>query len=256
MVDHAEEIAQRLLESAIPGARMNYRESQSKGEYDFDLRYADGSVSAVEVTSSVDQTLEETHAAIVDRDNGGSSIPTRLCKNSWYIHLLSDTRINPLRKSADRHLAAIEDAGIEKFWAPTDDRPSVEAIYRDLGVMSGSVASWVKPGNILMSFPGSGGAVGVSTVIEAAEREAFRTDNRKKLGASRCSERHLAVYLYITTLAWVPLSDFEPAAVVPNLPPEITDIWIFSESSKNSEYVLWRASSSAPWTKRRLVLEV
>jgi hypothetical protein len=61
-----------------------------------------------------------------------------------------------------------------------------------------------------MALPGSGGAVGVSTVIEAAEREAFKTDNRKKLGADGTPEKHLAVYVYMTTLAWVPLLDFEP----------------------------------------------
>jgi hypothetical protein len=255
-MDHAERVAQRLFESAIPGSRMDYRASQSKGEYDFDLHCADGGVSAVEVTSSVDQALEETHDAIIAKDKGGSSIPTRLCKNSWYIHLLSDTRINPLRKKADLYLAAIENAGIEKFWGPTDDRPAVEAIYQDLGVISGSVASWVRAGNILMALPGSGGAVGVSTVFEAAEREAFKTDNRKKLGAAGTPERHLAIYVYMTTLAWVPLSDFEPIPVAPNLPPEITGIWIFSESSKGGEYVIWRAGPTVPWAKRKLVLDI
>lgn len=107
-----------------------------------------------------------------------------------------------------------------------------------------------------MSVPGNGGAVGVSTVFEAAEQEAFQTDNRKKLGAAWVSERHLAVYLYITTLAWVPLSDFEPIPVTPMLPPEITGICIFSEGSKSGEYVLGCASSTVPWTKRKLVLDI
>lgn len=39
---YAEKLAQRLLESLIPGARMEYRVLQNCGEYDFDLRYADG----------------------------------------------------------------------------------------------------------------------------------------------------------------------------------------------------------------------
>ncbi len=70
-MDQAEKVAQRLFESVIPGARMEYRASQSKGEYDFDLHYADGRVSAVEVTSSVDQALEETHHAIIDHHRQG-----------------------------------------------------------------------------------------------------------------------------------------------------------------------------------------
>lgn len=168
---------------------MKYRASQSNGEYDFDLLYPDGQASAVEVTSSVDQTLEETHEAIIDKPKGGSDIPIRLCKNSWYIHLLSDTRISQVRKNADRYLSAIETAGIEKFWGPTDDHPSVEGIYRDLGVMTGSVAPWITP-RIKMSLPGTGGGVDATTVIDAAEREAFKPDNRKKLGIATSRERH------------------------------------------------------------------
>jgi hypothetical protein len=172
---------------------MSYHASQNMGEYDFDLHYA----------------------AIIDKDKGGSPIPSRLCKNSWYIHLLPDTRINPLRKNADRYLAAIErpvsrNSGgqrmIVRAWGP---------YYQDVDVMSGSVAAWIKPRNILMSVPGTGGAVGVSTVFEAAQREAFQADNRQKLGAAGISERHLAVYAYTTTLAWVPMSDFEPISVIP-----------------------------------------
>ena len=49
----------------------------------------------------------------------------------------------------------------------------------------------------MMSLPGRGGAVGVGTVLEAAEREAFKIDNRRKLGAAASVERHLAVYVYL-----------------------------------------------------------
>ena len=37
---------------------MEYRVDQSRGQYDFDLHNSDGSVAAVEVTSSVDQLIE------------------------------------------------------------------------------------------------------------------------------------------------------------------------------------------------------
>jgi hypothetical protein len=255
-MDHAETVAQRLVEWVLAGARMEYHPAQSKGEHDFDLHYPDGRVSAVEVTSSVDKTQKETHDAIIDENKGGSAIATHLCKNSWLIFPLMNARISRVRKEADKYLAAIESAGIEEFWGPTDRRPSVDAIYCDLGVRNGSVASWIKPGHIVMGLPGAHGAIGASTVIEAVEREAFKDDNRRKLGAVGEGERHLAVYVYLTNLAWVPLVDHEPPPVMPTLPPEITDIWVFSEAYGKHEYVVWRASTSLPWKKLRFTLHI
>jgi hypothetical protein len=46
---------------------MEYRVDQSRGQYDFDLYNSDGSVDAVEVTSSVDQLVERTYARIRKR---------------------------------------------------------------------------------------------------------------------------------------------------------------------------------------------
>ena len=255
-MDHAEAVAQNLVERIVMGARMVYAQTQSNGEHDFDLHYADGRVSAVEVTSSVHKTLQETHDAIIDKDKGGSAIATRLCKNSWHIFPAMSARINRLRKEADKYLAAIELAGIEKFWGPTSDHPSVEAIYGDLGVISGSIAPWIKPGHILMALPGAGGAVGTSSVIEAAEREAFKADNRKKLRSAGGTERHLAIYVYVTSQPWVGLIDFEPPPTLPSLPPEITNIWVFSEAQEENQYVVWRAGVSLPWQKQRVRLSI
>lgn len=208
------------------------------------------------MTSSVDKALEETHDAITNKGRGGPAIKTHLCANSWHIHLSSDTRVNRLRKEADRYLAVIESAGIEEFWGPTDSRPSVEAIYGDLGVIRGCVAPWIKAGHILMALPGAGGAIGASTVIEAAEKEAFKRDNRTKLGSAAVDERHLAIYVYVNSLPWVALVDFEPPPDLPRLPPEITDIWVFSEAYAEHEYVVWRAGTSLPWRKLKVSFRI
>jgi hypothetical protein len=254
-MDHAENVAKALYESVIAGARMDYRVSQSNGEHDFDLNYPDGRTAAVEVTSSVNQTLEETHSAITDKRKGGNAIRTTLCQESWYIFPGAAARISLIRKEGDRYLADIEAAGIRQFRWPVNDHPTVEAICRDLGVISGEVADWLHHESIVMALPGGGGAIGVSTVTGAALRETFKADNRRKLGASGCAERHLAVYVYLTSMAWLPLSEFEPIPEVPELPPEITDIAVFSESTTANEYVIWRASSSSPWTKQKLFLQ-
>jgi hypothetical protein len=97
--------------------------------------------------------------------------------------------------------------------------------------------------------------LGAGTVIEAAEREAFKADNRKKLGIAGSAERYLGVYVYMLTMAWVPLSDFEPVPATPDLPPEITDIWMFSESYGGGEYVVWRGGLRSVWRKQKLRLD-
>jgi len=255
-MDHAEAVAKHLFESVMNGARMVYLCEQSKGEHDFDLHHPDGHVSAVEVTASVDRTTEETHAAIGDKKKGGSVIKTTLCKNSWRIFPVKSARISRLRKEADKYLAAIESAGIDHFWGPTASHTTVEAIYNDLGVQSGSVASWTEAGQILIALPVTGGAIDTNTVIEAVKREALKPDNRKKLGAAGGAERHLAIYVSMLNMPWVPLVNFEPPPVLPQLPPEITDIWVFSETGTEHEFVVWRASTSLPWKNQNLSLHI
>jgi hypothetical protein len=179
---------------------MTYRVDQSRGEHDFNLSYLDGSISAVEVTSSVDEAIEHAYARIRDTRKGGPMVKTKLCENDWLVHpaLCADLRM--VRAKVDQYLAAVEFAGIDRFWAPTDLHPSVERIYQNLGVVSGSVFShWKEPGQIGIMFPTRGGAFKrAAAAIEAAEKEAFKVDNRRKLGLSGTNERHLVVYVYPT----------------------------------------------------------
>ena len=256
-MDHAETTTQHLLEALVAGSRMVYRIYQSQGEHDFDLHYADGRVSAVEVTSSVDEAGERINAAILNKRKGGASIKTKLCKKDWFIHPVSGANINKIRREADEYLSTIEASGVEKFFFLNDDDPSVERIYAELGIASGSVFPHFKdPGQIWIALPITGGAVNADTVIEAAKREALKVDNRRKLQTSGAVERHLVVYVYITSHPWCALMDFEPPATLPQLPTEITDIWVFSETRSEKEYVVWRAGTSLPWHKATYSLQI
>ena len=184
-------------------------------------------------------------------------VKTRLCKKDWYVHPVLGARINRLRSRIDEYLAAIEAVNIERFHATTDwYNPSVERIYHDLGVVSGSVfPHWKEPGQIGIALPGGGGALSADTAIKAAEREAFKIDNRRKLGAARTNERHLAIYVYATnSLPWCALVDHDPSPDLPHLPAEITDLWLFSETRSEGEYVVWRAGTSLRWHSLRLLL--
>jgi hypothetical protein len=82
-----------------------------------------------------------------------------------------------------------------------------------------------------MGLPGPSERVRADSAIQAAEFEAWKLDNRKKLGAHMGGERHLAVYAPVTGVASFALWMFEPPPTVANLHPEISDIWIFAIAS-------------------------
>jgi hypothetical protein len=58
-MDHAERIAKLVVEAALPGTEMVFRDEQSHGECDFDLHYPNETHAAVEVTESADQLQKD-----------------------------------------------------------------------------------------------------------------------------------------------------------------------------------------------------
>ncbi len=221
-MDHAESTAQRLVEATLIGSRMEYRVDQSRGQHDFDLHNSDGSVAAVEVTSSVDQLIERTYARI---RKGGAMVKTKRCKKDWLIHPALGADPKLIRSKIDHYLAEIELEGIDQFWVPTNlHSADVERIYRDLAVVRGSVfPHWKEPGQIGISLPTGGGAFKrADAAIEAGENEAFKDDNRRKLGAAGTNKRHLAVYVFMTNYSpWCALVDCVPPGQAS--PPSLRD---------------------------------
>jgi hypothetical protein len=249
-IRYEEAVTKHTLEYFLPGSRLVYRWSQSNGEHDFDLLHSNGRRSVVEVTSTVDATLQETWRQILDKRKGGPTAATRLCNKSWHINFSSATRIDRIRRCVDKYLAAVESAGIARFNGRTDSDPSVRKIHDDLGVTWGcALPDWIKPSRILMGLPGPTDRLRTDSAIQAAEFEASKPDNRRKLGAHMDGDRHLVVYAPVTGLASFALRTFEPPPTVASLPPEISDIWILGDKLGLDEFVVWRSSTTAPWQK-------
>lgn len=274
--NHAERIVKLVLESALPGAELAYRAAQSHGEYDFDLHYANGTVAAVEVTESTDQLQRWTSAKIRNKKEGGSILLAEHCKKSWMILPMKEASAIPvIRKKADEYLAKVEQAGLENFhcrdaWQTRQEREAglgissasrvprcVEDICYELNVVSGSVIAAGSPPSILIAHPVGGGTVGARVAIEAGEHEAWKDDNRKKLRDSKTDERHMAVYMG-AALPSMSLIYFDPPSALPNIPEEMTDIWLIGHSEEVryefDEFVVWRASTKEPWSGQRVVI--
>jgi hypothetical protein len=255
-MDYAELLAKCLFEHMFTGSRMNYHLSQSNGEHDFDLVYSDGTEAVVEVTMTVDREQQETWRQVLDRGKGGSVIRAECCKRSWSISICSRARVDPIRKKVDGYLAAIEQDGVSSFRGPTDSNQHVRRIYEDLKVVHGSVLpEWVAGPLILVGLPGPIGRLTDSAAIDAAEYEATKLDNRKKLGACMGSERHLAVYAPPHSLASFGLWMREPPPKRASLPREISHLWVFGDDfGIKGDVVVWRAGPNATWQKARYQL--
>lgn len=272
---YPERIAKCVVEACMPGSKMEYRSQQPHGEHDFDLHYADGTSAAVEVTESADQLQKLISAKIRSKKEGGWVVEARTCKRSWMIFPMRGAIIGKIRKEVDARLSVLEqegidhfnsleafnsrlnrEAGIEKF-LPSPVPRCVEDICYDLLIQSGSATPVGTPPKISIQHPVYGGAVGSSVAIDAAEQEANKEDNRRKLGAANTPERHLVVYVDVTNgLPWASLTDFEPTLALPKIPQEITHIWLIGHSGEadKNEFVVWRGSTTEPWHSQRVVI--
>src|SRR5712691_8384693 len=114
-MNSAELISKAIVESLIPGVRMHYRLDQAAGQHDFDLQYLDGLIVPLEVTTSADEEVERSRAAILNARKGGPFVPRVLCKHDWYVHPLPEANINTIRATIDRYLAAVEAEDLEQF---------------------------------------------------------------------------------------------------------------------------------------------
>ncbi len=237
-----------LLEALHDGAQMRHNAAQSNGEWDFDLVLANGEIEPVEVTVSTDRERQQIYAAILS--DHGSFIDRRVCQYDWYVTPHQNANIRRIRKEVDRYLAEVEHAGVTDFfdgWASSKE--AVRRICMELRIEAGTRCDWKPPGRIGLGLPGNGGTLSGDIVVEHVEREASKEDNRKKLGRSQATRRHLAVVL--GDLNGVGKASMlggffpeQPAA----LPPEITAAWLITRLHGSvPEYLVWRNVAGEPW---------
>jgi hypothetical protein len=275
-MDFAERTAKTVLEAVLAGAKLTYRVDQSDGEYDFDLLYSDGRVAVVEVTTSLDHRQAQISAAIQSKKKS-PMIAAFHCKKTWMITPLQNARINIIREEADRRLAALEEAGIDEFSVlevaeskqlraagleeifPDKILPrSVESICDRLMLRAGGVVTSQGPSpQIILRHPTYGGTVGPMRAIDAGNTEAWKQDNRKKLGRAAATERHLVVFVDVTNgLAWTALADCDPPLTCPELPPEIDQIWLIGEfrGSDMNRWFVWHGGKTEHWQKLEIAM--
>lgn len=242
----SEATAKAIVEAMMVGARLEYRQHQSAGQYDFDLQKPDGSVVPLEVTASVDRNLVETMAAL---ESQGYLAPRRLCSRDWVVHPTATADIRKIHRRVDQALAAVEAEGLERFFAAIDaaDSPAVRALY-SIGIEMGGPFPMKKPGIFIATPSGDGGLVTHESVQVAIAKELQRPDNRRKLGGAGKNERHLFVLIGMQNfLPWIGLTDCAPPTEPPNLPEEITHVWAAGPTRTPRNFVAWLGAADG-WT--------
>jgi hypothetical protein len=241
-MNEPERVAKPVVEYELLGATMRYVEQQSAGEHDYDLILPGGTLATLEVTAAVDETVRATTTAIFSQAAGGSPVAIGECGRVWIVEVLRSARIKRVRREIGRHLVRLEAAGIEHFLVQdgSSHPPEVEAVHRDLSVRSAAAISASGPGRAYLQIEAEGSLIDPFHVNEAVASVAKRADNRRKLGASSTSERHLFVYIDETLPdAWISLCVASPGSGPLELPPEVTHVWAATHHFADERVVYW-----------------
>ncbi|GAA3390383.1 hypothetical protein [Streptomyces roseoviridis] len=236
-----EKWAAACLRQALPGVQVEpYDDGSRPGMHDFNLTRAGHKFAALEVTSASDAE-SITLWKIMHRE--GLWVHDRLV-GGWMVGLLPSARVKRVRAELPRLLAKLEDLGVthlnEFGGAPEEFFESAER----LGVVSAHQSATDFPGSIYCTIAlppeQAGGWVAdtgdaLATWISAWVCEPSQADNLGKLSRSQAEERHLFVLLPVFTTA--PFEAFEPLVrhdgplptVTPELPDEITHLWVMSQ---------------------------
>lgn len=246
MLNLSERIAEFVLDSLLEGAVLKYRTEQSAGQHDFDLLRDGNPVGGVEVTESTNFDMRAWRGAI---DKHDPFIPAVECKDGWIVHPVVDARFNDIRMSVDAYLSAIEEAGISKFFAPTDSHyPEVRRIYHELGIQAGSVREWKDPRRrIYVSIPGQGTRVVPENVIKSVQPILHEPDIIRKLESIR-GESHLFVYIGFDDYpGWTAVRAGTPPVSGLEQPVDNMTVWVSALLPEPDELLVWRYRGVDGW---------
>ena len=238
-MNHDENLAYRVVGTAMRDFDLIFNMNQSHSVADFSITRAGEEVGALEVTRFTVQSGEE----IISLLRKDWFMKRALCESDWLIHLDENAKINKVRKHADRYLRNIEDSGLDHFFCPIHaEFEPVRSIWTDLCVEGGTKIKWKRPG-IGMLAPSSGGWADSESIWKDVRPEVYKSDNRNKLGQSDGSNRHLFIVIDgLQGSAYVSMRYCEPPQDVPDLPSEITHLWLAAE--EGSLVYVWLADSS------------
>ncbi len=242
-----EEAARRTIEQALRRPVVLYDNGSRASMVDLVIGDADAPDVAVEVVAAVDPVFTETW------NHGPARGPLRLdIRGDWTVIIDPTARLQRFRQQIEPLLQQLEARGLfhlrpDHFFSQDDDRllDDLEA----LGIQHAWCYRVEGTGLVHMSLPGAGGAVdgagsAIPEWIAAFLRDPRRADVLSKLDKSRAGEHHVFVPVTFAGAPWEIESyltgDLEALpATAPDLPPEVTGVWIIHTFSFSRRGVRW-----------------
>jgi hypothetical protein len=245
-----EEWARQTLESALGVPVEQNDDSTQPAMHDLSILSPSGSRGAVEVKGAIDEASTELWN-IAYRD-GRWEEPG--LAGGWHVYV-DPTRRSPeskLRRDLPAFLRELETAQIPHYSAGV--APHVESLAQRLGVVRARQGGTDFPGSIYVSpeLPAeqwvgyaSNTADAVATWVSDFLHDDAMANLRQKLASSAADERH--AFVIVGTFSGVPLAitdllmrdDAPLPTESPQLPPEVTDVWVASA---------WAAGHGLRWS--------
>jgi hypothetical protein len=247
MSDERAEAARAIIAAHTAAEVLAHDDGSRPAMHDLVIRYPDGRVAVVEVTSAEDQRRAGDYGALrrqpVLRDER--------IEGGWLVILKEGASVNKARRLLPNVLFRFEEAGLTEVSVSRshEDHAWARELLLEVGAQSAS-SGIMESGAIgltgamrvewLSSDPDD-----VVTFVERFSRSA--DDNLRKLRHAGADERHLFIWGGVFPQDWASLRplgldiDALPSRA-PNLPPEITDVWVAAESERPSRIVHWNAA--------------
>jgi hypothetical protein len=254
----------RLLEELFPGLQAcSYDDNTGDAKYDLELRWPDGRVEAMEVTSAATQEVSAIRAAANDLRQSRFIVPAVRVRYHWAVTLAAQQdskHVRPQLAELGRHL--------DERLAEREAEPTFEFLHDQMAHQSKAVEALRALGVATARVLGPGPGISLlppgprepdeleptpaNLLNDVIEIAAHATDNVNKLGRSGRSERHLWVWVDDLHPAW---QVFDSATLledtwsllpqaVPVLPPEVTTAWAATEKQAT---VVWQVRPPEPW---------
>jgi hypothetical protein len=197
--DPIEEAVIARLSGLLGGTPRRIDDGTADGVHDYEIDLANGRVIAVEITGQVDDAVRATNAATRRHRLTNSGV-----RSVWDISL-ADWNAHRARLAKRLPAMLIEYETNDRSYVTASADPRLAA----LGIAAAERRDDLRGSGIYLTHVGPGGSIGPIDVLDAVNDHGTRVDNVAKLTRAAADERHLALWVDVTSSdVFAALNDF------------------------------------------------